>query len=241
MAQLTVVYWRDIPAQVIVKQGRTAAKRQLAERFEKAIDRAAMRAELRDTDSYLAEWRRAEPVACGDDLEAEAAAAAAESWKRNFHDERLNGLVANGGVAGTAEAMTDTGDRFGGPARSRCCARAFVLTAETSPPDAASAGRGAGARRLPEGAGRCGQRHRWRRCAGRICRRIAGAAILAQHGIEPVLQFTVRDRNRLALAGRPARCGGARHSQHPLPPWRRSEEGRPAGDQAGLRHRQPRP
>ena len=53
MAQLTVVYWRDIPAQVIVKQGRQVAKRQLTERFEKAIDRAAMRAKLRDTDCLL--------------------------------------------------------------------------------------------------------------------------------------------------------------------------------------------
>jgi CRISPR/Cas system CSM-associated protein Csm3 (group 7 of RAMP superfamily) len=51
MAQLIVVYWRDIPAQVIVKRGRVTAKRQLTERFEKAIDRAAMRANLRDTDS----------------------------------------------------------------------------------------------------------------------------------------------------------------------------------------------
>ena len=49
MAQLTVVYWRDIPAQVIVKKGRDSAKIQLTERFEKAIDRAAMRANLRDT------------------------------------------------------------------------------------------------------------------------------------------------------------------------------------------------
>ncbi len=65
MAQLTIVYWRDIPAQVIVKAGRQAAKRQLDERFEKAIDRAAMRADLKDTDSYLSEWRRAEPVTCG--------------------------------------------------------------------------------------------------------------------------------------------------------------------------------
>lgn len=53
MAKLTVVYWRDIPAQVIVKAGRKNAKRQLDERFEKAIDRAAMRAKLRDSDSYL--------------------------------------------------------------------------------------------------------------------------------------------------------------------------------------------
>ena len=62
MAKLTIVYWRDIPAQVIVKAGRQNAKRQLDERFEKAIDRAAMRADLKDTDSYLSEWRRGEPV-----------------------------------------------------------------------------------------------------------------------------------------------------------------------------------
>src|SRR5215475_261678 len=97
MAQLIVVYWRDIPAQVIVKRGRTTAKRQLAERFEQAIDRAAMRAKLRDTDSYLAEWRRAEPVECGAELEAEAAAAAAR-LEADFPDERLDRLVVSGGL-----------------------------------------------------------------------------------------------------------------------------------------------
>ena len=74
MAQVTIVYWRDIPAQVIVKKGRESAKRHLGERFEQAIDRAAMRANLRDTDAYLGEWRRSEPRECSDDLEAEATA-----------------------------------------------------------------------------------------------------------------------------------------------------------------------
>ncbi len=97
MAKLTVVYWRDIPAQVIVKAGRNAAKRQLSERFEKAIDRAAMRAKLRDTDSYLAEWRRADPVDCGEDLEAEAEAAAAR-LESEFDEARLTALVASGGL-----------------------------------------------------------------------------------------------------------------------------------------------
>jgi hypothetical protein len=97
MAQLTIVYWRDIPAQVIVKAGRQAAKRQLTERFEKAIDRAAMRAKLRDTDSYLAEWRRADPVECGSDLEAEAVAAAAR-LEADYPDDRLDRLVAAGGL-----------------------------------------------------------------------------------------------------------------------------------------------
>ena len=67
MAELTILYWRDIPAQVVVKAGRRNAKRVLDERFEKAIDRAAMRAKLRDTASYLAPWRRGAPQPWGDD------------------------------------------------------------------------------------------------------------------------------------------------------------------------------
>lgn len=96
MAQLTIVYWRDIPAQVIVKAGRQSAKRQLNERFEKAIDRAAMRADLKDTDSYLSEWRRADPVACGDDLEAEAEAAA-RRLEEDYSPDRLRDLISAGG------------------------------------------------------------------------------------------------------------------------------------------------
>ena len=97
MAQLTVVYWRDIPAQVIVKKGRDSAKIQLTERFEKAIDRAAMRANLRDTDSYLAEWRRAAPVEVSDEIQAEADKKAAE-LEAVFDDAKLKTLVEAGGV-----------------------------------------------------------------------------------------------------------------------------------------------
>lgn len=97
MAKLTIVYWRDIPAQVIAKAGRKTGKRQLDERFEKAIDRAAMRAKLRDTDSYLAEWRRGEPLECSDDLEAEAVKMA-EKLEREFDKDRLDALVQSGGL-----------------------------------------------------------------------------------------------------------------------------------------------
>ncbi|HIP79576.1 virulence factor [Pelagibius sp.] len=96
MAQLTVVYWRDIPAQVIVKAGRKNAKIQLTERFEKAIDRAAMRAKLHGSDAYLEEWRRGAPSPCGEDLEAEASAAAAR-LENEYDDSRLADLVAAGG------------------------------------------------------------------------------------------------------------------------------------------------
>jgi len=50
MASLTIVYWRDIPSQVIVKSGRTAAKRELTERFIRAIDAAAMHARAKSAD-----------------------------------------------------------------------------------------------------------------------------------------------------------------------------------------------
>jgi hypothetical protein len=98
VAQLTVVYWRDIPAQVIVKQGRRAAKRPLPERFEQAIDRCAMKVGARDTDAYLAEWRRGEPAAVEGDIE-ELAEAEAARIDADFDAERVKALIANGGWA----------------------------------------------------------------------------------------------------------------------------------------------
>ena len=41
MASLTIISWRDIPAQVVVKRGRETAKVQLSARFQEAVDRAA--------------------------------------------------------------------------------------------------------------------------------------------------------------------------------------------------------
>ena len=97
MAQLQIVYWRDIPAQVMVKAGRrNQAKRELPLRFTEAIDMAAMRTGAAETDDYLAEWRRGEPVQVGDDLEAEAAAAM-EAIEQEYDKDRLVALVKNGG------------------------------------------------------------------------------------------------------------------------------------------------
>ena len=96
MADLIIVYWRDIPAQVIVKAGRKSAKRELPERFAQAIDAAAMRDGASDTDVYLAEWRRGAPEPCGDDLEAEADAAFAR-LESEYGRDRLRQLVDNGG------------------------------------------------------------------------------------------------------------------------------------------------
>ena len=91
MAQLVILMWRDIPSQVIVKAGRTSAKRELTKRFIEAIDRAAMRSGASGTDDYLAGWRRSDPALVGDDLEAEANAAAAR-LEADYDDARLKRL-----------------------------------------------------------------------------------------------------------------------------------------------------
>lgn len=96
MADLVVVYWRDIPAQVIVKKARQSAKRELSLRFTEAIDMCAMRTGAGDTDAYLAEWRRGTPESVSDDLEAEADAAS-QRLEAEWTRERLVALVKAGG------------------------------------------------------------------------------------------------------------------------------------------------
>ncbi len=98
MANVVIVYWRDIPAQVIVGKGRRGEKRILPERFEQAIDRAAMKVGAEDTDAYLAEWRKAAPVSVeGDD--AAVADAEAARLDAEYDRERLKALIANDGWA----------------------------------------------------------------------------------------------------------------------------------------------
>lgn len=93
---VTIVYWRDIPAQVIVGKGRRGAKVQLPERFEQAIDRAAMKAGARDSDSYLAEWRKSAPYDVAGEP-AEVAAAEAARLDAAYDRGRLLALIANEG------------------------------------------------------------------------------------------------------------------------------------------------
>ncbi|MEO0936548.1 MAG: virulence factor [Pseudomonadota bacterium] len=98
MPDVTIVYWRDIPAQVIVGKGRRGAKRQLAERFEQAIDRAAMKVGARDADAYLAEWRKADPYTVEGDP-AEIAEAEAQRLETEYDQDRLKQLIDNEGRA----------------------------------------------------------------------------------------------------------------------------------------------
>jgi hypothetical protein len=96
MAKLTVIYWRDIPAQVIGQQGRKRHKQELDKRFEAAIDRAAMKAGRGSSKAYLEDWRR-ESRAC----EAEVKLAVGDEVARlekMFPEELLKRVAKAGGV-----------------------------------------------------------------------------------------------------------------------------------------------
>jgi hypothetical protein len=97
VAQLIIISWRDIPAQVIVKRGRETAKVQLSHRFQEAVDRAAMRAGKGSSDAYLADWKRSPPRLCADELKAVAEAEAAVLESR-YSDEDLERMIRAKGI-----------------------------------------------------------------------------------------------------------------------------------------------
>jgi hypothetical protein len=108
-AELTVIRWRDIPVQVVVQgSGRARARAQLSDRFQEAVDEAALRAGLFGTDDYLDEWRR-DTRPCGDDLEAEARAEAAR-LESAYDADRLAALTRAGGAeSGSANGVNVEG------------------------------------------------------------------------------------------------------------------------------------
>jgi len=83
----------------------------LSQRFQEAVDRAAMRAGRGSSEAYLNDWRRSPPRPCGDDLAVEAAAEAARIEAR-FTDEALEALVRAKGLEPPA-ARTELADDDG--------------------------------------------------------------------------------------------------------------------------------
>lgn len=98
MPDVTIVYWRDIPAQVIVGKGRRGAKRPLPERFEQAIDRAAMKVGAADSDAYMEGFRKADPVHMEGDADTIADAEAARI-DAEYDKARIKTLIDNDGWA----------------------------------------------------------------------------------------------------------------------------------------------
>ena len=78
--------------------GRRGLRAALPDRFEKAVDRAAMRSGTVGTDAYLAEWRKAPPVAVEGDADSALAATVAR-LEAEYDDNRLARLIDNDGWA----------------------------------------------------------------------------------------------------------------------------------------------
>ena len=98
MPDVTIVFRRDIPAQVIVGKGRRGAKAELPERFEQAIDRVAMKVGAADTDAYLSEWRKAAPYPVEGEA-ADVATSEADRLDKEYDQDRIKALIANDGWA----------------------------------------------------------------------------------------------------------------------------------------------
>ena len=98
MTKLITIYWRDIPAQVLGRKGRrTVHKMVLPPRFQKAIDRAAMRAGRGASDDYLADWRRVS-TPCEGRLE-EAVEKEVARLESLFDESSLDRLARASGLA----------------------------------------------------------------------------------------------------------------------------------------------
>ncbi|HXG25859.1 MAG TPA: virulence factor [Candidatus Binatia bacterium] len=95
MAQLITIWWRDIPMQVIARDGRKSAKRVLNKRFQFAVDKAAMNAGKKSYGDYIEEMQRTQRD-CGPDVEAEADAEVAR-LEQAYTKEKLHALIASGG------------------------------------------------------------------------------------------------------------------------------------------------
>ena len=95
MAKSTIIFWRDIPSQVIVKQGRNSAKAQLSKRFMEAIDKAAMRAGRQGSKEYLEDWRRVIETCLGDP--ETVANTIAEELEQMHPNDILQAMVKNKG------------------------------------------------------------------------------------------------------------------------------------------------
>jgi len=95
MSNLTIVFWRDIPAQLLIGSGRKAIKLKLSEKFEKAIDRCAMKVGAKDSQSYLDDWqKKTVPL---DPTNTNSIELEAEKMEKYYTTEKLKALILNDG------------------------------------------------------------------------------------------------------------------------------------------------
>lgn len=96
MTAISILYWRDIPSQLVAGRGRKASKIMLADRYQEAIDMAAMRDKAHGTDAYLAGWRKGDATDFEGALETELERLKADI-EEEYDETRIQMLIKSGG------------------------------------------------------------------------------------------------------------------------------------------------
>lgn len=104
--QLVVIYWRDIPTQVNGMHRREKHQIQLHPRFMKAVDRAAMAADITTHSDYIEQWRRDSRPADVTTLAAQTRALA-DGIEATHPLDELNRYVATGGWSPSTHSPID--------------------------------------------------------------------------------------------------------------------------------------
>ena len=94
---LTVIKWRDIPTQVMIKKSRREVEKiQLDNRFMEAVDSAASVGDATNADAYLTDWHNDVTEIADGDLKDPVEKKAAE-LEAEFTNEVLLSYVNNAG------------------------------------------------------------------------------------------------------------------------------------------------
>jgi hypothetical protein len=96
MAQLKIVYWRDIPGQVVYREDRRNTRLRLPARFGQAIERAAYRLKKVDSNALFDPWRDVAQPVNGD--VREQAEQLCRQIETNYTDEVLETLIKASGI-----------------------------------------------------------------------------------------------------------------------------------------------
>lgn len=93
---MKVVYWRDIPGQVVFREGRRSTRLRLSGRFSRAIERAAYRLKKKQHDALFEPWRDVAQPVSGD--VRQQAQALVRQLEAEYTEEVLESLIRASGV-----------------------------------------------------------------------------------------------------------------------------------------------
>lgn len=96
MGQIKIVYWRDIPGQVVIREGRRSQRLRLPLRFMKAIERAGYRLKKKQQDALFEPWHDV-PQSFDGDIN-EQAAQLVQQLEERYTDDVLETLIRASGV-----------------------------------------------------------------------------------------------------------------------------------------------